>query len=1300
MYPDSTVGQMISSENDDYDSGVPTDSELKTPEKKHFSHKEHVSDYETGCSSPNTSKVSSDEESSGDINSQVTLMDSRQGVDETTRNKDIASQKLEDVPHTVTCTITISFAIPGLPKKEDLELGSTHKGKKGHKHQKKVIEAPKAQKYFHFEYVLLPEFTEPTKVDVVMFGVVAKLYMDHESRLIKPWQEGDKIWLSWSHSIDLQVTKEALMKALSHQIQVKIWDTKDKVSAKARFDRPKAFRVSHVKHGEESEVKQSVMNQRKLFEDSLPKTSFILEKNGSVVFQENLCAQEPKCVMIEKSQRVRFPMPSSSSIVLENPVKRSELSNIGLSAITLSEKLPAAFNERSKSAGSQTDVKADLQKLHLNTQSLKDLKTDVSSSKVVKPQFTEMLEKTPSIRSVQMDRKCLTFGISFMPLLAGDLAVTGRIQESSDKILDCYMTLGINSPLLSQQQTQELNPLIIRILSATSLPATPTPISVLQEKCVPVYCRYRFRDQSYHQTHGQTHGTHVFFRDVFVIFAGTISVGELRESLLGPPVEIEVHDRDRRIEESVSKPSLFGMEPEDEKLSNVGLVTSKRTVHNPFTKSNRQWDPYGVARLSLSELVYGATYLNISVPIHSCECPDPTGYQSDCKNGNILGVIGSVDGPQDSPLPVGYYLDAQSHLKVRVDLAVPLSFDEESPDCPFGRMVCIFEYRNKQLFRDFIINIANINSKALGLDFNPWNVTVEALSRVSLTENQKRDVTLDVITSIHIMDGSIHLFILEGLKDKGIKELWETLSSRPKGENEKLETLYNSEMAFCERLYKDLGVLLCHIHLLENLTSLVNQPLLYVRDMVPPLCFHALSRLDYIRSAKKLRDVIHSNLLPSADMIHVLSREFGIPFNFGDLLADTEPSPSKKLVISELEDKWYSKHLLHNTLDNNNEAYIQWKCEMERQEIKDHIKGNIEHVYQLSRKVRRPKVEYVEIVPMDGMAVHNYSSHTFNSMELAYRILRQKMAEDPNHRYTYSADFQSATVSPGNIQEELKNNSAKSREEWMTPIGFVYPGFKNSIDCNRHPKRPHDSRILELTKAWKENILHANTLQPTLSRDRWSWAKRNIDFNLYRKPPERCSVLDSGPIHLTDDNFKEEQKAAQSPTEYKQKMKFYRCLPQTELTSQGPQASNQIAKLQGLLKDKEAKVALRKPGLALKPIPALAVMPNSEEHISRGFIPGELKDHSLKWRDNIIPRHHMEHETLQQLRGKDFDLLSTSHSFLHKRRIEEITQEEKNSYVVRKSDPQNRGFHVTKMAEDSQNIIQIQSHEGFLLHIQ
>lgn len=66
---------------------------------------------------------------------------------------------------------------------EDYESNADHKGKGNSKHHKKVIEAPKAQKYFHFEYFLLPEDTEPTKVDVVMFGVVAKMYMEHETRV-------------------------------------------------------------------------------------------------------------------------------------------------------------------------------------------------------------------------------------------------------------------------------------------------------------------------------------------------------------------------------------------------------------------------------------------------------------------------------------------------------------------------------------------------------------------------------------------------------------------------------------------------------------------------------------------------------------------------------------------------------------------------------------------------------------------------------------------------------------------------------------------------------------------------------------------------------------------------------------------------------------------------------------------------------------------------------------------------------------------------------------------------------------
>ena len=50
---------------------------------------------------------------------------------------------------------------------------------------------------------------------------------------------------------------------------------------------------------------------------------------------------------------------------------------------------------------------------------------------------------------------------------------------------------------------------------------------------------------------------------------------ELREFLSGPPVTMEIHDRDRIPEKQKLKAALFGDDLQDEKISNVGTVTSK-----------------------------------------------------------------------------------------------------------------------------------------------------------------------------------------------------------------------------------------------------------------------------------------------------------------------------------------------------------------------------------------------------------------------------------------------------------------------------------------------------------------------------------------------------------------------------------------------------------------------------------------------------------------------------------------------------------------------------------------------------
>lgn len=42
---------------------------------------------------------------------------------------------------------------------------------------------PKINRFYHIEYFLLPDDTEPRKVDVVLFGPTAKVFLDSESKV-------------------------------------------------------------------------------------------------------------------------------------------------------------------------------------------------------------------------------------------------------------------------------------------------------------------------------------------------------------------------------------------------------------------------------------------------------------------------------------------------------------------------------------------------------------------------------------------------------------------------------------------------------------------------------------------------------------------------------------------------------------------------------------------------------------------------------------------------------------------------------------------------------------------------------------------------------------------------------------------------------------------------------------------------------------------------------------------------------------------------------------------------------------
>ncbi|XP_071611554.1 uncharacterized protein CFAP92 isoform X2 [Heliangelus exortis] len=881
-----------------------------------------------------------------------------------------------DGSHPVTCTLTISLAVPILStgqKQQKLSPSSTQ-GK-----QIKADELGATPSVYQIEYLLLPDDLEPRKLELVVFGVAAKLSTESDSEDITPWVENDRMWVSWNHSVDIGVTNEYLIKLRDHKIIFKIWNTKDKGVSKPKNSKPLLEENAEAVDG----VKHTVLLQRKHFEESQPAAS---------------------CTKIKAAKQ---PKVQGKSSALPGEEKETDLDELATSDGLL-------HPSRTEDGGTASSVMFE------KKQSVKQKGVSRSGRSGSGPKRStgSTGAKNYGIASLQ---------IELMPLLSGEKSVTSHLAGANPDILDVYVSFSVDTPLLSERQRHELNPLVIRITSATCLPNTPVPIAVLQKLCIPTYCKYKFHNFPPHQTHGQIHGTHVYFKDVNVLLTGLMKPGELQMCLQGPPLEIEVHDRDRNMENSKKEPSLSGKD-------------------------------------------------------------------------------------------------------------------------------------------ETVEEITEINAKGLQLDCSPVHLMGMALAASKLKTTPEKVSQLDVVTGFHLMDGSTHLFVLEGLKDKAIRRLWERHLERTHRQEEgQLEVLYNSQLSFQHRQYSDLESLCYHFCLCQPLCTLTKQPLLYVRRMVPWMCFQALSRLSYLCGSKRLRTVIRGDLLPSAEMIRVLSHEYGVPLKDEHLFPQKPPLVAfgDTGEVGRVEEE-------HSLLDSNSGMCVQKKEEIAE---KNFIKANISALCQLQGKMKKPKLEVFRISPVAGKPVFNYSCQRLNSAELAKQQLRQELAKKPKKRFTYCQEYLSAIFDLVDVDAACKESYAHSKSMWMSPDGFVLPGCKSSIESSLPPLLPAGTRGKELQEQWQENALHAH-LRPVLPRDRWSWDKRHLDFDLYKKPPELFMLTapqNDAAGTLQPPSGARKVKAEQLPTAL-------------QFPSPGPPARAQLQNLQGHLKDEPLTTSPRKAGPVLKVI--------------------------------------------------------------------------------------------------------------------
>lgn len=1193
--------------------------------------------------------------------------------------------------HNVSVVVTIVTAFPIEEGKEIVDSSN----------KPRASEGPKPQNFYKFEYQLMPDDPEPLQSDLVTYKVAAKLFPEKsDPKIIKSWEHENKMWIVWTQTHDLELTKSRLLRMFDHEFVLKIWDSRDFCSARAKFDKPKPFKF--------------------------PKTGEPLEENVKRLVLEN-CELYLKQIPKELRPRMDRKLPNQARIETPNYVNMNETEAEKLTNTLVAVPLKSAT----------TSHKNKLAELALDTEMVKSIK-HLRNAEKKRPKSKSLISKGAAKSESQFDmdsartggtkrhskirektKKELAAEIEFIKkngtariklkmkvLFSGETYLAGRLSEPIPTLDDCFVCVNLENDLMSEKQLFDLNPLTIKIEKLTNMPNTPVNFNELKEHCNPVYCTYTFFQQPHYKTEGLLQEKNLFYHDVNVYLLGLLDKQKLHEFLHSTPFEIEIHDRDRKpVTKEQLKACLFGNDVTDENISSVSTTQAKYTVHNPFESKLKTWDPFGIARLNLYDLVMGKKLIEFFVPVLPCTAPDVLG-RNVIKNSSQNSK--KLDN-EHTPSQAGAFLDNNTHLNVKITTAKPVflikPFMKEATDinthsCPFGRIVIKIDSSKKNIVVTLKEVVRRINAEALGFNRYPIQVQEAAMSTHKINKEQSEDNGLNLITGFYMITGKNHLFVLEGLKDVGVKSIFELI---PRNKNDtSIEVIYNSKLAFSERLYSNLEIELFTVKLFEPLEEIVRKPLLYIRDMTPKASFDALIKMNQLMTEYRLRSIIRCDLLPTAEMVLSMSKEFGVPFsNFEedkDMFKSNSSITAKHDNISENcinnddEDEYGSdKNIIPQTtrvwtpLDNDNDRYLREKLEREK-EVPDFILSNIQNINEASEhnRLRKPNRNYMIVNDF------SYSSQTKNSTEIALDSFRQYIKENnPKQLYSYNPDSEYTQIFiPVNIKEEEAESKQKTIDKWRSPEGWIFPDVKTTMQSNQHIKKLGQPAIDDLYEHWEENALNTYKLKSPCERTFYKGYLRHKDFDLWKTPKKDfntnfpITIFEAGAIKdtLNKEVLESEEKVWKNKIVVDDtSLKFHKLSAMSEGKIDGVGSSNQLDKLTGILKGEPKKRGLLVGSFNFNKIPSLSVTKTSYDdqenfsHPSKGFIAGDSFKMRITDDVNKIPVFNYNRPKFERIKGQDFDLLKQPHSQLYKRKLEKIknnvTQhsqwnEQRTAYII------------------------------------
>merc|ERR1719262_1448475 len=189
----------------------------------------------------------------------------------------------------------------------------------------------------------------------------------------------------------------------------------------------------------------------------------------------------------------------------------------------------------------------------------------------------------------------------------------------------------------------------------------------------------------------------------------------------------------------------------------------------------------------------------------------------------------------------------------------------------FGRVVFVLDYNKTAAVKQILALITLHNTKVMKMESGPSR----ALATRQLTDAEKKDHTLDILTGFIVMDRTSRIILIEGLRSGALKDVVEAVG-RPQKNHKKWKMLYHPDVGFSERRYIDFDLCLKQIKLRQHsLEVLMQRPDLYDRSRTEEDVAITLECLMEMKRAERMHTLKLNCSFPTAKNLLTIETQYG-----------------------------------------------------------------------------------------------------------------------------------------------------------------------------------------------------------------------------------------------------------------------------------------------------------------------------------------------------------------------------------------------------------------------------------------